>query len=36
MAQQMKREGRAIIVLGAGEPDFDTRQHQGSGHPRHS
>jgi len=26
-AQQLKREGRPVIVLGAGEPDFDTPDH---------
>jgi aspartate aminotransferase len=27
VAQQLKREGRPVIVLGAGEPDFDTPDH---------
>ncbi len=26
-AQELKREGRDVIALGAGEPDFDTPQH---------
>ena len=27
VAQRLKREGRPVIVLGAGEPDFDTPDH---------
>lgn len=27
IAQRLKREGRPVIVLGAGEPDFDTPDH---------
>ncbi|MBW8285867.1 MAG: aspartate transaminase, partial [Rhizobium sp.] len=26
-AQALKREGRPVIILGAGEPDFDTPDH---------
>ena len=26
-AQAMKREGKPVIILGAGEPDFDTPDH---------
>ena len=27
LATRLKREGRPVIVLGAGEPDFDTPDH---------
>jgi aspartate aminotransferase len=34
--RELKRQGRDVLGLSAGEPDFDTPgQHQGRRHPRH-